>query len=55
VPAAGADLDAELGALQSELEDVHIRLGAARRRQELRQAPLAALRDRLDALPGWRR
>jgi hypothetical protein len=48
-PAAGG-LDPELAALRAELESVHRALGAARRRQELRQAPAAVARDRLRAL-----
>lgn len=50
---AVAALDPELDALRAELTDVHVRLGEARRRQELRQDPLAALRDRVERLvPG---
>jgi hypothetical protein len=46
-PATPSGLDPEFAALQAELEVVHRALGAARRRQELRQAPSAVLRDRI--------
>ena len=45
-----AALDPELDALRAELTDVHVRLGAARRQQELRQSPVAVARDRIDRL-----
>ena len=45
---AVAALDPALDALRAELADVHRRLGAARQRQELRQAPRSAARDVLE-------
>lgn len=45
-----AALDPELDALRAELTDVHVRLGAARRQQELRQSPVSVARDQLDRL-----
>ncbi len=51
-PSSSGELDPELDVLKAELERVHRALGAARRRQELRQAPASVARDRFVGVVG---